>query len=521
MRLLKVGRDAKCDITLSSPKVSSLHAEITLLDNGDIFLEDKNSLNGTFIMNQAIKANKPVKIRRGDAIRFADTELQWALIPMPEDISAYKGIFGIGTHFNNSIQLTGATVSRYHATVKLAKDGKMYIVDHSMNGTTVDGKKITPNNPYRIKRKSSVVCGGVPADLSSLPWPTEIWKYIGGIVACIAVLVAIGFGVHKLINADNGKAEEAPIAKIWSAAEINSRYESSLVLLVGAYHYEVTAGSLDEKVFKALGLPTKVLFYNGDVYDYEALTTREKMKYGGYYTGTGFFISEDGYILTNLHVVKPWLKQEDNIKALEEYYKLKFAKISELGAPVLYKFGLNGLSAYISQIEIKGVLDGIYLMPQGRIVSVENATYCTVRSSGDDLEKDVALIQSDKQELPTRSTTFVNVKDSMDISDAALTVGNKMFTVGFPYGLSLYDESAEKGIQAFCHAGNITSAGGNCYFYFDAVATGGASGSPIFNDQGMLIGILNAGVGSKDINCGIKAKYIRELLDNPHNKGNK
>lgn len=522
MRLLKVGRDAKCDIVLSSPKVSSLHAEITLLDNGDIFLEDKKSLNGTFVMNQPIKADKPVKIRRGDAIRFADTELQWNRIPMPEDLSAYKGIFGIGTHFNNTIQLTGATVSRYHATVKLAKDGKMYIVDHSMNGTTVDGRKITPNNPYRIKKKSSVVCGGVPADLSSLPWPTEIWKYIGGIAACIAVLVGIGFGVYKYIEHINDRnGEETPVVKIWSTAEINDRYASSLVLLVGAYHYEVTAGSLDEAVFKALGLPTKVLFHNNKVYDYENLTTIEKMEYGGYYTGTGFFISDEGHILTNLHVVKHWLEQEDYVKALEDYYKVQFAKISELGAPVLYKFGLNGLSAYISQIQIKGVLDGIYLMPQGRFVSVENATYCTVLSSGDDLEKDVALIQSDKQELPTRKTTFVNVKDSMDISDAAITVGNKMITVGFPYGLSLYDESAEKGIQAFCHAGNITSAGGNCYFYFDAVATGGASGSPIFNDQGMLIGILNAGVGSKDINRGIKAKYIKELLDSPHDKGNK
>ena len=128
MRLLKIGRDATCDIVLHSEKVSSLHAEITLMNSGDILLEDKGSHNGTFIQNQAIKPGKPVNVRRGDAIRFADVELQWSQIPMPEDNSAYKAIYGIGSHFNNDIQISGGTVSRYHATIKVGKNNKVYIV---------------------------------------------------------------------------------------------------------------------------------------------------------------------------------------------------------------------------------------------------------------------------------------------------------------------------------------------------------------------------------------------------------
>ena len=88
MRLLKIGRDPSCDIVLYSEKVSSLHAEITLMNSGDILLEDKGSRNGTFIQNQAIKPGKPVNVRRGDAIRFGDVELQWSQVPMPEDNSA-------------------------------------------------------------------------------------------------------------------------------------------------------------------------------------------------------------------------------------------------------------------------------------------------------------------------------------------------------------------------------------------------------------------------------------------------
>ena len=189
MRLLKIGRDASCVIVLHSDLVSALHAEIVLMDSGDIMLEDKGSRNGTYIMNQRIQPGKSVNVRRGDAIRFADVELQWSQVPMPEDNSAYKGIYGIGSNFNNYIQISGSTVSRYHATVKHGRDGKMYIVDHSKNGTTVDGMKISPNTPYRIKKKSAVVCGGVPADLSRLPWPSTAWKTILGIAAAILVLI--------------------------------------------------------------------------------------------------------------------------------------------------------------------------------------------------------------------------------------------------------------------------------------------------------------------------------------------
>ena len=203
MRLLKIGRDASCDIVLHSDKVSSLHAELTLLNSGDITLEDKGSHNGTFIMNRPIKPGKPVNVRRGDAIRFADVELQWSQIPQPEDNSAFKGVYGIGSHFNNDFQIAGATVSRYHATVKQGKDGKMYIIDHSKNGTTVDGTKIQSNTLHRIKKSSAIVCGGVPVDLSRLPWPSSALKYIIGIAASILVLVGIGFGVWKFLPSNS------------------------------------------------------------------------------------------------------------------------------------------------------------------------------------------------------------------------------------------------------------------------------------------------------------------------------
>ena len=47
MKLIKIGNSPKCDLKLDSEFVSALHAEMTILDDGQILLEDKNSKNGT------------------------------------------------------------------------------------------------------------------------------------------------------------------------------------------------------------------------------------------------------------------------------------------------------------------------------------------------------------------------------------------------------------------------------------------------------------------------------------------
>lgn len=489
MRLLKIGRDASCDIVLNSDKVSGLHAELTLMDSGDILLEDKGSRNGTFVMNKPVSAGKTVNVRRGDMIRFADMELQWSQVPMPEDNSNYKGIYGIGTNFNNDIQLSGSTVSRYHATVKQGRDGKMYIVDHSKNGTTVDGKKISPNNPYRIKRKSAVVCGGVPVDLSRLPWPAEYWKYILGLCAAVAFAIGI-WGIIKIIPESKHP---------YSDPELYAMYNHSICLIIGEYHYEVSAGNLD---LDDLGLPTKFVVDDGSI---KRANSNNLMTY----TGTGFFISQDGQLVTNLHIVKPWLdeKVKENV---ENLYRLLVASMAEV-APAL--------NAYLSMIKVEGVLDGVGIIPQGEYVHTDNITNCRVLSGGEDLKKDVALIQTVSKRLPTNDCKFVNVKDSIDVSEEALAVGNHMYTMGFPFGLNIQDLESEKGVQLLARGGSITSENTEFRFSFDAASYGGASGSPVFNEYGMLIGVLNSGVQiSQGFNYAIKAKYIKELLESPHSK---
>ena len=73
MKIIKIGSSQSCDIVLDSNYVSSLHAEMTILDDGQIILEDKNSKNGTMVGNKRIEPGKEVNVQRGDRITIADT----------------------------------------------------------------------------------------------------------------------------------------------------------------------------------------------------------------------------------------------------------------------------------------------------------------------------------------------------------------------------------------------------------------------------------------------------------------
>ena len=104
-----------------------------------------------------------------------------------------------------------------------------------------------------------------------------------------------------------------------------------------------------------------------------------------------------------------------------------------------------------------------------------------------------------------------------------MTVGTHVYTLGFPTGTNyssvLQKENEKTGIQVIGQGGTIIQQNSEFDFGHNAPTTGGASGSPIFNDQGMLIGVHHQGLSrieTQGYNYGVKAKYIKELLESPH-----
>lgn len=499
MKLIVVGSSSESHIALSSPYVSSYHAEILLLDNGDIILEDKGSRNGTFLNDNKLQPNKEVVIKRGDNVRFANIVLDWNLVPTAPkiDMSAIKEMRGIGTNYRNKYQLQGDRVSRFHATLKKMSSGKWYIQDHSTNGTTVNGVPVPKEQEVRIKRGDRILCAGV-----GVPNPCDDEGgsinrgRIGRIVAGAFMIIALCFGIKWLLL-DGFHLGGKEI--LMDDNKIYERYKTSTVLLFAGYYFEVSAGDLNFDLFE---LPTKVIMVDGKVEDVS------KTGQAALYFGTGFFVSKDGKLITNLHIAKPWLF-DDAASSIESVYKKQLQIIANTYAAQMPHIPIG---AYVSEVKVEGKLKFIGLIPNGEDFDDENFLKCKVLSAGDDTNVDVALIRTVKGGIPSECT-YVNM-DSICVDETALAVGSHIYTMGFPAGMRLQDLENNRGIQLFGRGGSIIQESNEYSFGFDAASYGGASGSPIFNDHGQLVGVLNAGFAkTQGFNFGIKAKYVMDLIN--------
>lgn len=494
MKLIVIGTDSNCQVKLHSQFVSGYHAEILLLDNGEILLTDKGSRNGTYLNDQRLQPNRDIPIKRGDNIRFADQILDWQNVPTIVIDSDIKEMRGIGTNFRNKYQLQGEKVSRYHATLSKRKDKKWYIQDHSKNGTTINGKAIPSNQNIRLKRGDKILCAGVPVPNPCKDESSVNLKPI--LLGLLSVLILVGcvFFVPNLIRSCGDDPKPVPL-KPMTDKEIYDKYKNSVVLLVGCYYYKVSAGNLNLTDYE---LPTEVAFSNGKI-----KPLNEQRSNMNIYTGTGFYVSEDGKIVTNLHIVRPWLfKKEQSL--ISDQYKM-YMSIKALENPVL--------NAFIDQIKVEGVLSYISMIPNGAYYCEENHKRCRELIAHDNKEKDVAVLQLETMKLPDDKCTIVNLDEAVT-DDSVICVGSHVYTMGFPFGLNLQNLKSSKGIQLLGHGGSVIQECSDYSFRFDASSYYGASGSPIFNEKGQLIGVLTGGASdTQGFNYAIKASHVIDLLD--------
>lgn len=539
MKLITIGSSSNATIRLNSSFVSSIHAEILLIDNGDIILTDRGSRNGTFVQNQKIESNKDILVRRGDNIRFADVYLDWNNIPQlqPIDIKKVKGVYGVGSNRRNTYHLAGNTVSRFHATITETKNGKWFIKDHSTNGTTINGKKIPQETNYQIKKNDVIVCGGVPLNN---PVPRDKKSIIMKLSVAAIIIILISVAVKLLLP------PPIPIGR----PSIEDMCTAS-VLVYGEYHYEVT---LEDDPFVGLlpGWPKKFIFKR-DVNGYPSLNNIETVSmYTNWgYSGTAFFISDNGKLATNRHVATPWVNIEEesqrevrdairqemmkfrnsafSINKLSTYEDYKGLEDTDLGT-ILYYFlesldasdfetMLEEFNSYImrfknSNIKITGVNDFVGVAIPGRKYdSFLEFDRCTVLKVSDNKETDIAILQLNTGVLPS------NVKFIYDINKCImdpkkLKLQNETYiSIGYPAGMAMgFDNYRE--LQPTIHDLKISKVPSEYVLQMQGEAIGGNSGSPICNKKGQLIGIVwGKSTMLTTGTYGVHAKYIKEMYD--------
>jgi len=79
-KVVKIGRDESNDIIIPKDSISSLHATIEYR-NGNYYLEDQRSTNGTRLNDFKVNENTPMRLKSGDKIQFAIYEFRFL---MPE-----------------------------------------------------------------------------------------------------------------------------------------------------------------------------------------------------------------------------------------------------------------------------------------------------------------------------------------------------------------------------------------------------------------------------------------------------
>ena len=501
MKLIAIGTGNNVHLRLNSPFVSGYHAEILMLDNGEIFLTDKGSKNGTYLNDQRLQPNKDIPVKRGDMIRFADVILDWQNVPtlsLP-DMTKIKEMCGIGTNFRNKFQLQNEKVSRFHATLTKKNDNKWYIQDHSKNGTTVNGERIPSNQDIKLKKGDKISCAGVPVANPYGEGSSVNYRKMFMALSLVLFLCGGFYGISRMMKSGNFWNSQKELAD----SEIFKKYENSVVLLSGSYYYNITAGKNTYilKKLEKMGEFTTEYISNGD----KILPRIGEYKDAGIaYHATGFFISEDAKIVTNLHVARPWLFDQETINAIENHCKLQINKLCS---------NYPDLNIIISEIKVEGVLSYLGMLPNGAYLSVENLKQCRELVGHDNTENDVAILQLETKSLPDPSCTIVNL-DHAVIDDSDIRVGSHIYTMGFPHGMQLQDIKSTKGLQLFGQNGNITQECTEYTFGFNAPSYHGASGSPVFNDKGQLIGVLSSGVtNSQGFNYAVKAVHVKEFYN--------
>ncbi len=75
MKQLKIGRGQHCDIIINDITVSSEHLEVFNDDEGNVFITDLNSSNGTFVNGMRITGSE--KLNQNDIVKVGNSVLPW------------------------------------------------------------------------------------------------------------------------------------------------------------------------------------------------------------------------------------------------------------------------------------------------------------------------------------------------------------------------------------------------------------------------------------------------------------
>lgn len=332
--------------------------------------------------------------------------------------------------------------------------------------------------------------------------------------------------------------------------EIYSENAPNVVMIVSQYYYKVILPNGNTMFFSGFDEDGDPENLSSDMDDLGTART--------VITGTGFFISQDGKILTNRHVVKPEMNDK-NVKSffssvkdvLSLFYQYKIAEckaeidsLSEEMADCLYIDGDGDICYRIgyrdrferldkeqdeiielrkeAQEELSNVenlnMEDIQVEPICEYGIAYNDTHvtkfsdlidCVLLNESENEKVDLATLQIKNHQTPetVQIAKFYEAED-----DEGINMGDELYMIGYNAGFAV--SNTAQGIKSQIYPGTLTQSDDGYRIMYSISALPGSSGSPVFDKYGYVVAVNFAGItASQNFNYGIPAKRVREYLD--------
>ena len=319
-----------------------------------------------------------------------------------------------------------------------------------------------------------------------------------------------------------------------TAADVDATFSSGVVLIKNVYYYEIKFSNFEPIYFSEIN-------DEGDLVGatFDAAEIQQMISWG-----TGFFISDDGWIATNSHVANPAVdtKQVRNnissmFRTLADQWQSEVSELSDaialLQSAILDSNNYSDINDYKAKLQelseerdktqkainmvhdVQGSDYEVYI--HNEISVAYSDTHVTNYDDFipcvnllDDQEHDVAIIQLKSKKTP-EDRVYFEIPYYDGAEEPETPVGTKLFLIGYNLGPSL--AITEGGLKPQVTEGAITQNTDGVKIMYSIPTLHGSSGSPVVDEFGTLVAVNFAGLDvTQNFNYGIKVKHLANLV---------